>query len=234
MSRELDALPGSVVLRPACNNSPMSRTQSILLTACIVIVAIAGGMFVSRALLDRGDTAAQADLVRGTLLEPARPLPPMDLVDHDGATFDAARLRGRWSLLFFGFTNCPDVCPMTLALLAQVEKSLADLPVEDRPHVVLMSVDPKRDTPQQLATYVKHFSPSFVGTTGTPEAVESFTRQLGVPVAIHMLDGGAYTVDHSATIFLINPNAELRAVFSTPHVPAEIAADYRRVVRLPT
>jgi protein SCO1/2 len=212
----------------------MSRTQTVLLAALVVIVAIAGGMFASRALLDRGADGAQASLVTGTLLEPARPLPVLDHIDDSGAVFDAARLKGRWSLLFFGFTSCPDVCPMTLTLLAQVEKSLADLPAEDRPHVVLMSVDPKRDTPQRLASYVKFFSPSFVGVTGSQSAVESFTRQLGVPVAIRSLDDGSYTVDHSATIFLINPNAELRAVFSTPHVPAEIVADYRRIVRLPT
>lgn len=211
----------------------MSRTQTLLLSALVVIVAIAAGMFVSRAFLG-GAGGEQAALAHGTLLEPARALPQMDLVDQNEAVFDAARLKGKWSLLFFGFTNCPDVCPITLATLAQVEKSLADLPAEDRPQVVLMSVDPKRDTPQQLAKYVKHFSPSFIGTTGAPEAVEKFTRQLGVPVAIHMLDGGSYTVDHSATIFLINPDAELRAVFSTPHVSTQIAADYRRIVRLPT
>ena len=131
-----------------------------------------------------------------------------------------------------GYTHCPDVCPLTLAMLAQVEKSLADLPEAQRPQVVLMSVDPKRDTPERLAAYVKHFSPTFVGTTGTPEAVESFTRKLGVPVAIHMLEDGAYTVDHSAALFLIDPDAKLRAVFSTPHTSTNIVADYRRIVRM--
>jgi protein SCO1 len=210
----------------------MPRSQS-LLTALIVIVAIAGGLFVSRAILDRGD-GAPVELAGGTLLEPPQALPPVDLVDQTGAAFGSARLQGRWSLLFFGFTSCPDVCPMTLALLAQVEKSLADLPAEQRPQIVLMSVDPKRDTPERLAAYVRHFSPTFVGTTGSPEAIESFTRKLGVPVAIHALDDGSYTVDHSATIFLVNPDAQLRAVFSTPHVPADISADYRRIVRLPS
>jgi protein SCO1/2 len=210
----------------------MPRSQS-LLTAFIVIVAIAGGLFVSRAILDRG-SGAPVELAGGTLLEPPQALPPVDLVDQTGAAFGSARLQGRWSLLFFGFTSCPDVCPMTLALLAQVEKSLADLPAEQRPQIVLMSVDPKRDTPERLAAYVTHFSPTFVGTTGSPEAIESFTRKLGVPVAIHTLDDGSYTVDHSATIFLINPDAQLRAVFSTPHVPADISADYRRIVRLPS
>lgn len=208
----------------------MSRSQNILFTAVIVIVAIAGGMFAASVFLDRG--AEPIELKSGTLLEPPRELPPMDLIDQHGAAFDATRLQGRWSVLFFGFTNCPDVCPLTLAMLAQVEKSLADLPEAQRPQVVLMSVDPKRDTPERLAAYVKHFSPTFVGTTGTPEAVESFTRKLGVPVAIHMLEDGAYTVDHSAALFLIDPDAKLRAVFSTPHTSTNIVADYRRIVRM--
>lgn len=208
----------------------MSRAHSILLAA-VFIVAITGGMFLSRALLDGGPDAARIALAKGTLLDPPRPLPPLDFIDHSGAAFDAGRLGGKWSLLFFGFTHCPDVCPTTLATLSQIEKSLTDLPPADRPQVVLMSVDPKRDTPEQLASYVKFFSPSFVGVTGTQSTVEAFTRQLGVPVAIHMLDDGNYTVDHSATIFLIDPNAELRAVFSMPHVPADIAADYRRIVQ---
>jgi protein SCO1 len=91
-------------------------------------------------------------------------------------------------------------------------------------------VDPQRDTPEQLAKYVKFFSPSFTGITGTQDAVDEFTRQMGVPVAITRLAGGSYTVDHSASIFLINPAGEMRALFSMPHTPKLIADDYRSVV----
>ncbi len=141
-----------------------------------------------------------------------------------------ARLKHRWSLLFFGFTHCPDVCPTTLGMLAQTEKALANLPDERRPQIVLISVDPQRDTPQQLASYVKFFSPSFTGVTGTQDAIDDFARALGVPVAISPTDNGDYTVDHSAAIFLVDPDGAMRALFSTPHSPAIIADDYRRIV----
>jgi protein SCO1/2 len=117
-------------------------------------------------------------------------------------------------------------------MLAQVEKLLADLPENQRPQVILVSVDPQHDTPEQLASYVRFFSPSFTGVTGTQESIESLTRSLGVPVAIRKdpnIDGG-YSVDHSAAIFVINPQGALRALFSTPHVPATIAEDYRRIL----
>jgi protein SCO1 len=197
----------------------------------VAIVAIAGGMLLSRMLLDR---TGGPILAKATLLEPARPLPPMSLVDQDGQPFSPERLRGHWSILFFGFTHCPDVCPTTLALLAQVEKQLADLPAEQRPQIILMSVDPKRDTPEQLARYVKSFSPTFTGVTGGANdgeaAMHEFALKLGVPVAISQLPGGGYTVDHSAAIFIIDPSGSLRALSSTPHNVPIIASDYRSIV----
>lgn len=206
----------------------MSRAKSVGLAALLAIVAIAGGMLLSRAMLDRshGPTLAKA-----TLIEPAKPLPPMAFVNDQGQPFGLDQLRGHWSILFFGFTSCPDVCPTTLALLSQVEKKLADLPAEQRPHVVLVSVDAKRDTPERLAQYVKSFSPTFTGiTAGDQQVAEEFALKLGVPVAISPLPDGNYTVDHSAAIFFVDPNGALRALTSTPHTVAIIAEDYRSIV----
>jgi protein SCO1/2 len=205
----------------------MSRAKTIGLAALVGIVAIAAGMLLSRALLDRsgGPTLAKA-----TLIDPARPLPPMAFIDEQGKPFGQEQLRGHWSILFFGFTSCPDVCPTTLALLAQVEKKLTDLPTEQRPHIVLVSVDPKRDTPERLAQYVKSFSPTFTGITGEQDAIHEFALKMGVPVAISEQAGGNYTVDHSAAIFLVDPSGALRALSSTPHEVPIIAEDYRAIV----
>jgi len=206
----------------------MSRIQAVVV-ALVAIVAALVGMLLARGMLT-DQPLPQAAMVAGTLLQPPRPLPQFSLIDQDGQPFDASRLQNRWSLLFFGFTNCPDVCPATLAVLAQIEKQLQDLPPTKQPQIVLVSVDPQRDTPEQLSKYVKFFSPSFVGVTGQEDAIKAFTRALGVPVAIQSLGDGAYTVDHSAAIFLIDPAGALRALFSTPHDPSKIAADYRRIV----
>lgn len=205
----------------------MSRAKSIGLAALVAIVAIAAGMLLSRAMLDR---SSGPTLAKATLIDPARPLPPMAFVDQQGQPFGIEQLRGHWSILFFGFTHCPDVCPTTLALLAQVEKELADLPTEQRPHIVLVSVDPQRDTPERLAQYVKSFSPTFTGITGEQEAVHEFALKMGVPVAISQLPGGNYTVDHSAAIFMVDPSGALRALSSTPHNVPIIAEDYRSIV----
>jgi protein SCO1 len=211
----------------------MSRTRSIAFAVAVAIVAVAAGMLLARALTTRASQATRAPLASGTLLTPARPLPEFALIDHAGQPFGPDRLRGRWSLLFFGFTSCPDVCPTTLALLAQVEKQLSDLPAEERPQVILVSVDPQRDTPEQLASYVRFFSPSFIGVTASQVSIKEFTRSMGVPVAITPTGEGRYTVDHSAAVFVIDPAGELRALFSPPHSPDALAADLRRLKRAP-
>lgn len=213
----------------------MPRNASLFIAAAVAIVAIAVGMLSARMLFEGGNQALA--LQKATALTPPRPLPAFSLVDDAGAAFELSRLKQRWSLLFFGFTHCPDVCPTTLGMLAQTEKLLADLPAELKPQVVLVSVDPQRDTPQQLASYVKFFSKSFTGVTGTPAAIDELTQAMGVPVAISPLNNGQsngdYTVDHSAAIFLVNPDGALRALFSTPHTPAVIAADYRQLIAQP-
>ena len=186
-------------------------------------------MLLARALLNpQGST--QLGLEKATLLTPPRPLPEFQLVDQDGAAFELSHLKNRWSLLFFGFTHCPDVCPTTLGVLARTEEALAELPAQQRPQIVFVSVDPKRDTPQQLASYVKFFSSTFTGVTGTQQSIDDFTRALGVPVAITPTENDDYSVDHSAAIFLIDPQGAMRALFSTPHTAKVIADDYQRIV----
>jgi protein SCO1/2 len=202
----------------------VSRHQ-IILVAIVAIVAAVGGALLARSVVNAPERPAA--LSAATLLQPPRPIVPVELIDQ---VFDATRLKNRWSLLFFGFTNCPDICPQTLTVLAQVEKRLHDLPKSQAPQVVLVSVDPDRDTPEQIKKYVGYFSPSFVGVTGSSENVQAFAQALSAPVAIHPLGDGAYTVDHSAAIFLIDPDGALHALFSAPHDPSKIAADVRRIV----
>jgi protein SCO1 len=199
------------------------------MTAVVAIVAIGAGALVARAVLDRTQ-ARNPGVTTATVIAPARPLPDFSLVDQTGAPFDKNRLRGHWSLVFFGFTHCPDVCPTTLAMLAQVEKKIAAAPPAVAPQIILVSVDPERDKPEQLAQYVKFFSPTFTGVTGPVAAIDDFTRVLGIPVARTPLPNGDYTVDHSAAILLFDPEAALHALFSGPHSADAIAADYRRIV----
>ena len=193
----------------------------------IVIVAFALGLLLARTLLRVPEAPA---LERATLYPSARAIPALALVDQDGRALGVASLRGHWTLVFFGFTQCPDVCPTTLATLARVRGSLADLPPAQLPRVLLISVDPERDTPQRLASYVHFFDPSFTAATGEPGAIDTVTKLFGVPYARVAAPGGGYTVDHGAAVFVVNPQATIVAHSSPPHDAKALAGAYRRIV----
>lgn len=204
----------------------MTRSQSLFAFAAAGIVAALAGVLLARGVLNR---EAPPVLATGTLLQPARAVAPFSLLDQDAAAFGNSRLQQRWSLMFFGFTNCGDICPTTLALLATVSKSVADLPAELRPQIVFVSVDAKRDTPNVLKRYVQSFQADIVGVTGDQESLDAFTATLGVPSAIRQLEVG-YAVDHSASILAFNPRGEFQALFSAPHTVDGLAADFRRLI----
>lgn len=199
-------------------------------TAVVLVVAAALAGAATAYLVARPGEAPPA-LERATRLDAPRPLPAVALFDQAGAAWGLERLRGRWTLLFFGFTNCPDVCPTTLATLASARRLLADLPADERPALLFATVDPARDTPESVARYVAHFDPAYTGVTGDPAEIERLTRELGVAVHIGAADGdGRYAVDHSAAVFLVDPDAAFSALFGAPHDAEAIARDYRRLV----
>jgi protein SCO1/2 len=200
-----------------------------ILVVAIVLAGIIAG--VAAAQYFWRTPGAPPDLEQALLFSETRALPGFALVDQAGRPFGPEQLRGRWTFLFFGFVNCPDICPTTLATLAAARQSLADLPDAERPAVTLVSVDPVRDTPEVLARYVAHFDPSFTGVTGSSEAINGLASVLGVAVIVGPAAAdGSYAVDHSAAIFLVDPTGRLAALFGTPHEAGTIARDFRRIV----
>ena len=145
----------------------------------------------------------------GTALLDPRPIGEFSLVDQDGRPFGRAALENRWSLVFTGFTNCPDLCPTTLALLASLRSRLPGNGLQ----VVFVSVDPERDTPERIAAYLAHFDPGLIGATGTRAEIERFTNALGLAQVRNPGIGGEYTVDHSAALVLIDPKARVAGYF---------------------
>ena len=134
--------------------------------------------------------------------------------------------------MFFGFTNCPDICPITLQTLANVEAELLEQDSE-APRVVFVSVDPDRDTPAQIERYLGIFSPEFDGITGDLQALRPLLSALGVTVERHQhADSAAYNVTHNSTVYVIGPQADLIAIFSAPHDATVIAADYQLIRQL--
>jgi protein SCO1 len=204
--------------------APQSKLLSI---AFICIAGIAG---VAAALIWR-HSATPIELTTGTYLSPSRPLPDFSLIDQRGQTFGAANLRGHWSMMFFGYTNCPDFCPTTLTMLAALEKRLRASAAPVRPQVIFMSVDAKRDTPAQLAQYVPYFDPEFTGITAADQpAIEAVAAKLGVAVVITPKSDGTYTVDHSGAIFVLNPQGRLAAILTGPFTVEALQADFQRIV----
>jgi protein SCO1/2 len=173
---------------------------------------------------------ATPDLLTGSAIVPSRALPDFSLIDQQGRSFGAADLRGHWSIMFFGYTNCPDFCPTTLTTLAALAKRLRAEPGAVLPRVVFVSVDAKRDTPQQLAKYVPYFDPSFIGLTAADQpSIEAVAAKLGVAVVITAMKDGTYSVDHSATLFVLDPGGRLAAILSGPFTVPALAADWQRI-----
>jgi protein SCO1/2 len=188
--------------------------------ALVVVIAAAAGVFVAHRT-----SSSVPQLTSGTWLPQPRPLEELSLTDETGKPFHRADLAGQPTIVFFGFTHCPDVCPTTLAKLAQITKSAAIPGLR----VVLVSVDPTRDTPQVLDQYVHAFSPSFKGLTGSPEEIKRITRQFNVAMERVDLGGGDYTVDHSAVITLLDDKARQVAIFTPPFESERVVADLRAV-----
>jgi protein SCO1 len=169
-------------------------------------------------------------LATGNLLEPSRTLADFSLIDDHGRSFGPANLRGHWSLMFFGYTNCPAFCPTTLITLAAVEKQLRAAKLI-APQVIFVSVDAKRDTPAQLAKFVPYFDPEFIGVTAPDQpSIERQAKKWGVAVAILPGGGDDYMVDHSAAIFVINPEGNIAAVLTGPFEADALQSDLTRIL----
>jgi protein SCO1/2 len=174
-----------------------------------------------------------APLESGTQLPQPRSLAEFSLVDANGTRTSPGELRGHPTLVFFGFTHCPDVCPTTLSLLEMARKqavqqdaALAGL------RIALISVDSERDTPEQIGRYVAAFGSDLIGLTGSPPEIVKATKSFGVAFARVELPGGSYTMDHSATVFALDSQARIVAVFTPPLSVPKLARDLHRLGRL--
>ena len=149
---------------------------------------------------------------RVRVLQSARDISEVELVDQDGRPFHLSQLRGQIALVFFGFTNCPDVCPIALQRLRQLEEhggdDLADIAY------VMISVDGERDTPDVLKTFLARFSPRFIGLTGEPGNVKAIAAEFSVAFFEEGANkGGGYAVSHSPQVFVVDQAGQLRAEF---------------------
>ncbi len=177
---------------------------------CLLILALA---WTTPALaLDRDALLDEANVL---LLPRERVIPPLTLIDQDGKPFDTRSLQGRWHILFFGFTACPDICPTTLS---DMRRLFGQLPSDtrERLQLVLITADPARDTPQQLKTYLDYYRAGFSGLTGEMEQLQQLSRALGLPFVPANETQGDYSVSHSGNLALVGPDGTLRGHIRAP------------------
>lgn len=200
----------------------VQRARTLLITgaALLAVAGVVAAHMMREARLSEASLREHGAIVLPTAIE----IEPFQLVNHRGEAFTNEDLEGHWTLAFFGYTACPDICPITMRVLSESRRALLDQWGLDV-RVLMVTVDPGRDTPERLSEYLEHFSPEFVGVTGTGDALSAFARQLHV--ASHRGEGdhrASYLVAHSGNIVVLNPRGLYHGVLKMPHRAEGVAA----------
>jgi protein SCO1/2 len=192
-------------------------------TLYILVAAVAAGLglWATQTRFMTPSTAAMPALRSVTLFPVARALAPYKLDASDGSTITPATLKGHWTLVYLGFTRCPDVCPTTLQSLGMAEKSWAALPASTRPRVLFVSVDPGHDTPAHVGEYAHYFGKDIIGATADEATLKDFAHSLAmVYEKVPTADGKDYTIDHSASVSLLDPDGDMVGLIHPAPSPA--------------
>ena len=180
-------------------------------------MSVALGLFVNKVLTPKNLSIEEFKDLGVYLREPARNIRDFELINTDNKPFSQEDFIGKWNLIFFGFSFCPDICPITMSLLAKVQSSL-ETDEKNKVDFFMVTVDPARDSPAALRKYLDNFSKTFIGLTGTLDQIYNFSTQVNAPFSpVLNQEGSHYTVDHSGNIILINPEGKLAGIFKMPH-----------------
>ena len=175
-------------------------------------------------------TISQVQQIDGVLLPEAIQIKNFHLTNNQGKAFTKDNLKNHWTMLFFGFTNCGMVCPTTMSELNKMYQILEkELPRDQLPQIVLISVDPERDSISRINDYVTAFNPHFIGARGNIETLEKELHIIAVKMQVEGEEKNNYTINHSAEIMLMNPDAKLQAFMSYPHKADQMVKDYKLI-----
>ncbi len=212
----------------AKSNLDADQRRGVKVTVAIVLAFIlfVVASFVYRVQQPRVMSVAEMKINGAYMFDTPRNIGDFSLTDHRGEAFTKERFTGKWTLVFFGFTHCPDVCPTTMTFLSDLMQALEGTEVEDT-QVVMVSVDPARDTVAVLAEYVPYFNPEFIGVTGEFLDIHRFATALNTPFRKTPGQGDDYQVDHSANVVLINPRGDYHGFFKAPLDLAKMKVTYR-------
>ena len=209
----------------------MTRIQKTVFIL-VALVALVIGLTVYKVLNTERQLDTAELLDAGIVMLPqGRDMPDVTLTNQDGEAVSMEQLEGRWNLLFFGYTFCPDICPATLAELRQLRGKLPE-EVNQRLQPILVSVDPERDTPEQLKKYLDYFGAGFIGLTGPLDDIQTLANAAGVPFIPGDTSKKDYTVDHGANLALIGPDGRLRGFIRAPMRTEKLAEQLPAVLAL--
>ncbi len=194
----------------------MTKTQKTVFIL-VALVALVMGLTFNKIMSGKGQVDTTSLIDAGIILLPqSRQLPEIKMTNQDGQPVQMDELNDKWSLLFFGYTFCPDICPTTLAQLRQIKSELPQA-AQDKLQIVLVSVDPNRDTPQQLKQYLGYFDPTFVGLTpGSVDELQTLANAVSIPFIPADTSKPNYTVDHSGNLAVIGPDGTQRGFIRAP------------------
>ncbi len=195
----------------------MKRNFTWTIVSCLAVMLIALSLYVNKMTTKVYLSNEQLKDLGLYLIEPARDLGSFNLIDTNEKEFLPQDFKGKWNVLFFGFTFCPDICPITMRMLSRIEKEI-DSQELDKIRIFLVTVDPVRDNPNQLKIYLKNFSENFTGLTGGLDQIYNFATRVNAPFSpISNSKDPHYTVDHTGSIVLIDPNGNYAGFFRAPH-----------------
>ncbi|WP_208022415.1 SCO family protein [Pseudomaricurvus hydrocarbonicus] len=225
------SVPGDEI-RPAVNPASVQSTQrrGIRLTVIVigVFITVVMALFLNKITTPRVLSPLELRANGTYVFEQARIFKDFTLQDQHGQAFGLEQLKGKWSLMFFGFTACPDVCPTTLSMMREVKAQLKP-DIAAQTQFVFVSVDPARDTVAQLAQYMPYFDPQFIGLTGDFLEIKRLANQLNIAfVKVTQADG--YTVDHSANIAIVNPFGHYQGFIKAPMDQARVKLTLQSIV----
>ena len=187
------------------------------IASCLVVMLVAVSLYVNKMTTKVHLSSEQLKDMGLYLIEPPRNLGAFNLMDSAGKEFLPKDFEGKWNMLFFGFTFCPDICPITMSMLSRIEKGL-DIENQEKIRIFLVTVDPDRDSPDQLKVYLENFSENFIGLTGGLDQIYNFATRVNAPFnPIRNNKESNYTVDHTGSIILINPEGNYAGFFRAPH-----------------
>ena len=208
--------------------SKSQKSKQITMFFFVALAAVAG-LYSSKVYFQENSTENPDNITFQSLLTypKTKTFSGFTLINQDEQNITIDDFANRWTLLFFGFTHCPDVCPTTLTELQKTFKLLEDKKLPEMPQVIFVSVDSERDSSKILKDYIAFFNPAFIAATADHANLLSITSQVGVAYHIgdHQTGDTSYSVDHTAAVFLVDPNKQLFGIFRTPHEATKIAHD---------